>query len=87
MNNFRWNVPFFRMGRRRGFMGWNNRANNNWGRWSMFLTLLGAGAGAAWVGLTQGRMNNRQPVRERFSDIPARTETAFAEEFMPDESE
>ncbi|WP_090925989.1 hypothetical protein [Salibacterium qingdaonense] len=88
MNNFRWNVPFMQMGRRRGFMGWNNRRNQNWGRWSMFMTLLGAGAGATWFGLTrQDQGNGEKTVRERFTDVPDRTETAFAREFLTDESE
>ncbi|MGY4689968.1 hypothetical protein [Salibacterium sp. K-3] len=88
MNNFRWNVPFLQMGRRRGFMGRTNRRNRNWGIWSMVMTLVGAGAGAAWFGLSrQEQTNGENPVQERFSDIPDRTETAFAREFLTDESE
>ncbi|SFP45742.1 hypothetical protein SAMN05518683_105164 [Salibacterium halotolerans] len=52
------------------------------------MTLLGAGAGAAWFGLSRQDQTEREnPVREQFSDIPDRTETAFAREFLTDDSE
>ncbi|SFL73675.1 hypothetical protein SAMN04488054_104109 [Salibacterium qingdaonense] len=52
------------------------------------MTLLGAGAGATWFGLTrQDQGNGEKTVRERFTDVPDRTETAFAREFLTDESE